>query len=254
VFSIPAFDDLSTENLAYAVHEWVQEQGPTSTDLVAIDQAWNLFLPRTVFLKSLPTASTILDVGAGDGGMAIFKQWPLVQRPDLRLFALSLEIGERFDLYEAFEIKNFEDDPNIFGDQQFDAVVCAHFIEHMSTPRGAIEFFARKLRSGGRLYLEWPHPLAKRIPSRSAIVERGSDIGTTNFFDDDTHVDAWPAEQLIKLLEENGFAIESGGRVYLPWIAEQMRNHALADKDKTRLTLAFWAAFGWAQYLVLNRL
>jgi SAM-dependent methyltransferase len=254
MFSVPALDDLSDEELGAAVNKWVRDRGTIAADLVSVDQAWNLFLPRTAFIKNLPTGSRILDVGAGDGGIAVFKKWPLVEREDLKLYALSLSVGQHFDLYEGYEIKNFEKDPNIFPDVQFDAMVCSHFIEHMSDPAPSIEFFSRKMRRGGRLYLEWPHPISKRIPKRQTLIDEGIQIGTINFFDDGTHIETWPAKQLIDLLEKNGFAMESGGRVYLPWVADQLRNHALADNDLTRLTLAFWAGFGWAQYLILNKL
>ena len=226
MFSIPDLDERSSEELYDIVHRWFQADADLATDPVTLDQAYNLILPRNIFFKSLPANSEVLDVGAGDGSFAIQKRWPMFGRPDLRLYALSLEVGTHFDQYEAYEIKNFETDPDIFSGRTFDAVVCAHFIEHMRDPAPALEFIARKTRPGGRLYIEWPHPLTKKLPTRASLADRGVDISTFNFFDDQTHIDAWPAETLARLLQRNGFALEAGGRIYLPWMGEQMREHA----------------------------
>jgi 2-polyprenyl-3-methyl-5-hydroxy-6-metoxy-1,4-benzoquinol methylase len=254
MFSIPALDDRSPGELQETADRWFREERGIASDPVVLDQMYNLILPRNIFFKSLPMDSEVLDVGAGDGSFAVQKRWPLIERPDLRLFALSLDIGAHFDQYEAYEIKNFETDPEVFGGRSFDAIVCAHFIEHMAEPAQSIEFFARKLRSGGRLYIEWPHAFTKKLPTRASLADQGVDISTFNFFDDQTHIDAWRAEKLARLFEANGFAIETGGRIYLPWIGEQMRDHARYEEGNTRLTLGAWAAFGWAQYLVVNRI
>jgi 2-polyprenyl-3-methyl-5-hydroxy-6-metoxy-1,4-benzoquinol methylase len=253
MFSIPALDDLSTLELHSLVHRWFDAKCETLADPIAVDQAFNLFMPRSIFLKNLPENSKILDVGAGEGALAIQKQWPMFPRQDLKMYALSLEVGPFFHLYETFEIKNFETDPDIFPGIEFDAMICAHFIEHMSEPAQSIEFFARRIRSGGRLYLEWPHPFTKKLPTSKSLSEQGFDVMTFNFFDDGTHIETWPVEMLLDLLKKNGFVLETGGRVYLPWIGEQMRDHARPEKDKIRLTIGSWAALGWAQYLVLNR-
>lgn len=254
MFAIPAFDDLSSDDLSEIAHQWFTTRGFPTTDFVTIDQFYHIVLPRNIFFKSLPSNSRILDVGAGDGALAIQKRWPMVERQDVKLYALSLDVGIHFALYENFEVKNFETDPDVFSGQSFDAIVCAHFIEHMSDPARSVEFFARKLRAGGRLYIEWPHPLTKKLPTRMSLLDRGIDVSTFNFFDDQTHVDAWPAEMLTTLFEKSDFAVETGGRIYLPWLGEQMRECAFNEEDNTRLTLGAWAAFGWAQYLVLNRL
>ena len=253
MFSIPALDDLSSDRLCELTEAWFEAEGDIATDSVVLDQIYNLILPRNIFFKSLPTNAAVLDVGAGDGSFAIQKRWPMIERPDLKLYALSLDVGVHFHLYDAYEIKNFEEDPDVFSGRKFDAIVCAHFIEHMQDPASSIEFFSRKLRSGGRLYVEWPHPLAKKLPTKQKLAEQGVDISTFNFFDDHTHVDAWPAEMIADLFEKHGFTVETGGRIYLPWIGEQMRDHARYEQGNTRMSLGAWAAFGWAQYLVVNR-
>lgn len=253
MFAIPAFDNLSTDDLQARAERWFEDWEAPTSDLSNIDQFYHLVLPRNIFLKSLSLGSKVLDVGAGDGSLVIQTRWPLLERPDLRLYALSLDVGMHFEKYAAFEIKDFEADPDVFPDVTFDAMVCAHFIEHMRDPKRSIAFFARKMRSGGRLYIEWPHPMTVRLPGRTQLQAQGINISTFNFFDDQTHIEAWKAEQIMNIFEASGFSIETGGRVFLPWVGSQLRDHAISDGDETRMTLGAWAAFGWAQYLVLNR-
>jgi 2-polyprenyl-3-methyl-5-hydroxy-6-metoxy-1,4-benzoquinol methylase len=253
MFSIPALDALTDEQLRQKVHAWVASDTGVTTRLDELQQAYNLALPRTVFFKSLPTNANVLDVGAGEGSMAIYKDWPMVERPDLRLHALSLAVGRHFDRCESYEIKNFETETNLFPGLQFDAMICAHFIEHMRDPEPSVRFFSERMRAGGRLYIEWPHQLTKRLPSRTSIIDLGIEISTFNFFDDDTHIEAWEAETIIGHLERNGFAVESGGRIFMPWIGEQMKNHAHRDGDSVHMTLGAWSAFGWSQYLIASK-
>jgi hypothetical protein len=58
---------------------------------------------------------------------------------------------------------------------------------------------------------------------------------------------------VARQLAERGFSIETTGRIVMPWIADEMKAHALAADDMTMLTLAMWARFGWAQYVVAAR-
>lgn len=252
MFKIPLFDDLSDDQLHQIFLDWANGSSPLVDDYESLDQIFNSALPRTRFFKSLPTNAEILDLGAGDGSLAIYKTWPQPERTDLSLYAVSLSQGEHFNLYESVEIKNFEED-SVFENREFDAVVCCHFIEHMQTPDATIEFFARKTRPGGRIYLEWPHEIAKRLPVRTRVEPGGISVSTMNFHDDTTHVEAWSADKIVSLLNEHGLQVEAGGRVYLPWMAEQMRNYARLTKDSVRMTIALWAAVGWSQFLIVSK-
>ena len=253
MFSIPSIDKSSKEELAIKVRKWILQDSSIKVDIDTIDQAFNFALPRTIFLKSLPSYINVLDMGAGDGSLVNYKLWPYFERQDINMHALSLSKGENFDKYSSYEIKDFEKHANIFDGIDFQAIVCCHFLEHMRNPKLAIEFFAEKLSTDGRIYLEWPHPVTKNFPTQQSLQDIGVNISTLNFFDDLTHVEAWSAQEVIKLLNENGFEIEGGGRVHLPWISEQLKNHARLENDFTRLTTGTWAALGWAQYIIANK-
>ena len=216
--------------------------------------SYNALLPRLNFLKNLPRNSTLLDLGAGDGSLSTYREWPLNPRLDIRLLALSLSKGEMFNKYDGFELKNFETDPDIFSNERIDAVVCCHFIEHMTNPEPTIKFLANRLGSGGRIYLEWPHVLSKKMPQRQWLVDNGVNISTTRSDDDGTHIEAWDIGQIQSLIEANGFYVEATARIVLPDVADRMRDVSKKNNDVVGNTLAFWAKFGWSQYLIAERI
>ena len=69
------------------------------TDDQAVE-AFHLLSARCRFLKTLPASATVLDIGAGDGGLHVYREWPLFHRRDLRLFAYAGEREGNFDRYE----------------------------------------------------------------------------------------------------------------------------------------------------------
>lgn len=252
MFSCP-LDHLSESELQRTVLAWLRSHSPPSVTLEVAEQAYNLAQPRYVFLKSLPPGSGVLDLGAGEGSLSHYRSWPLLDRSDLRLFALALEKGRHFDNYERYELKDFEADSNVLVGAPLDAVVCAHFIEHMSTPDRAISFLGSRLRPGARVYLEWPHDVSTRMPPRSMLSDLGYSVSTVRFDDDQSHVEAWEIEAVCKLMSQFGFQIEAAGRVYLPYISDQLRNIGVDTKNETLLTLAIWSFVGWAQYGVFRK-
>jgi SAM-dependent methyltransferase len=247
-------DTLTEVQLEREVDRWLAETSTPVSPEPDVVAAYNCFIPRVQFFKNLPQNATVLDLGAGDGALSILKDWPLYPRADIKMYALSLDKGAMFDRYDGYELKDFESSGGVFQDVEFTAVNCAHFIEHMHDPRPTIDFISRRLSSGGRLYLEWPHAISKRMPRRTSFLEKGLSISTTRFDDDCTHVESWPMSDIVNLLTDAGFGFEAAGRIQLPWVGAQLRDHALPKNDMTLLTLAFWCSFGWAQYLVAQKL
>jgi SAM-dependent methyltransferase len=244
------FDDLDEATLCEFVSGWLQSPETPRTTLEQTDQAFNLVTPRSVFLKNLPFGSSLLDLGAGDGTLSVYRNWPLYDRFDIKMYALSLMKGIRFDLYDGYELKNFEEAEDLFPGVTLNAIVCAHFIEHMNEPHKTLDLFASRLAPGGCVYLEWPHALSKRMPPRLSLIKNGVNISTTRFDDDDTHVDTWSMEKIISLLQERKMVIETAGRVHFTFLADELRNHGHAQVDIARTTMGLWARVGWAQYLV----
>jgi SAM-dependent methyltransferase len=241
---------MEEEHLATFIMSWIQNWRAPSISIDDVDTTFNTVTPRSIFIKNLRRGVRLLDVGAGDGTLSVYRRWPIFSRLDIKMYALSLTKGERFDEYDAYELKNFEEIDDVFANIDLQAFVCCHFIEHMTDPRRTIEFFRRRLRPGGRVYLEWPHPISKRMPSRALFINKGIQVSTIRFDDDATHIEAWSMAELSTILTEKGFVIETAGRTHFPFLADELRNHGRMQSDPVRTTLAVWAFVGWAQYLV----
>ena len=215
-----------------------------------IENIFQTVNPRCIFFKNVCKGADLLDLGAGDGGLSVYKKWPAHERPDVKLHGLSLDVGVHHEQYSSWEIANFEEDNSLFGGRQFDAVVCAHFIEHMKSMEKTVEFLSTVLRTSGEVYLEWPHEISTKMPPREDLIKRGVAISTTNFYDDKTHVCPWDASYVLRLFEERGFGCRAAGRIYLPYIGEEMIGRGIASGNAALTTLGYWAYFGWSQYIV----
>lgn len=236
------------------VISWLRAAGKPTFKEKLLNEYYQTVSPRVVFLKNLTQGSRVLDLGAGDGGLAILRDWPSFARTDLRLFAVSLEHGKELDRYEEVFVGDFEESPPIFSStSQFEAIVCAHFIEHVRDFKRAIKWMAESMTAGGRAYIEWPHSVSKEMPTRAELGELGYSTSTMNFYDDLTHVETWEIADLAYEADRNGCIIESQGQIRMPFLAERMRDFAIRHKDETLLTFAIWSFFGWAQYVVMSK-
>lgn len=256
--SVPALrvltDAMTREQLEAHLDSWVASRGSSHLSNDAVDQYSHLVSPRSIFFRTLPLNANVLDLGAGDGGLSIYKTWPPpIDRPDIKLYALSLEWAERFKEYDGVEIGNFETERLSFGGVKFDAVLCSHFIEHISDLEIVFRFLDDKLAAGARVYFEWPHPHSKVIPPREFFLKRGLPVTTTNFFDDLTHLETWNMQAVVQKIESRGFAIESAGRIHFPFLADRLRDQAKSSNDMSIGTFAVWYKTGWAQYVVWSR-
>lgn len=226
------------------------------TSRLARDRVMELYFtfhPRTAFLKTLPPKAAVVDVGAGDGSLSVFRAWPAPERGDLELHAYSIEKGRLFDQFASYEIGDWNLAPPEFGGRTFDAILCAHFIEHIADPATFVEWAARKLAPGGRMYLEWPSPAALDLPSRDALQRAGVDLVISRFDDDHTHRDLPDGDAITAALVAAGLQVEARGTVRLPWLEEEMLAHFRDDADGFPRQAAFWSRTGWSQYIVVER-
>lgn len=214
----------------------------------------NSLHPRAIFVKTLAHGACLLDAGAGDGGLEVFRHWPPPQRTDLRMYAYSLSKGARFDSYDGFELGRWEEGPPVFDGIRFDAVFCSHFIEHLGDAVPFLQWTAQRLAGGGRLYLEWPSPFAALLPKGKDLAKRGIELQISNFHDDSTHKAIHDRSRIVSALTGGGFFIEQQGYVSLPFIEEEILAHrARGLNDAYAIQTAFWSKTRWAQYLVAVR-
>ncbi len=224
---------------------------PTITAEKAIELYFQ-FHPRTAFVKMLPQNSTLVDIGAGDGSLSIFRNWPDPVRRDIQMYAYSIEKGSRFDDFEAYELSDWNAQPPQFGGRTFDAILSAHFIEHIESPTSFLDWSVKKLNAGGRLYLEWPSVASNEpsIPSKSDLMEEGVNLVISRFDDDCTHK-ALPDRNLIKSHATTlGLRLVAEGVARLPWLEDELMANFRDAEDRFPAQAAFWSWSGWSQYLI----
>jgi SAM-dependent methyltransferase len=231
--------------------KWFQAERSPSLSADDVVLLLNIAHPRTAFIKTLPRGAQLLDVGAGNGSLEIFRHWPAPTREDLKMYAYSLVKGERFDDYDGYELGRWEECPPGFPEISFDAVFSSHFIEHMDSAAPLVLWAGRRLGPGGRLYLEWPSPYSVLTPRREELARRGIALTISNFSDDATHRRIHDRSEVVKSLIDVHFEIETQGIVSMPLIEEEVLAHARGGlNDSYALQAAFWSKTKWAQYVV----
>ncbi len=225
---------------------------PTTTALTPdeIDAWLHLSSPRVRFLKTLPHGASVLDLGAGDGSLALFKTWLKPHRPDLRLFAVSLADGPHKALYDGWENKNFETDEPFPG-QSFDAVFSSHFVEHIEGgPTRLMPWVAGRLTALGRVYIETPSHFSKSGPRRESLRAMGHLVSTTNFYDDGTHKDTVDLDTLRRSFEQAGLFVDESGYWRNPFLEPILLDLSRTTHDEFHATAAVWMTTRFAQYVI----
>ena len=210
--------------------------------------------PRSIFVKSLRRHAKVLDVGAGDGALEVFRSWPRPARSDLRLYAYALQKGDRFDAYDGYELGEWPTKKPVFDGMMFDAIVSAHFIEHIEDPFKFLDWAVSRLASGGRLYVEWPTDESKEVPAGAAFRECGIGVTIGNFHDDPTHLSIPSRAAVIKRIQAHGSSVLQQGVVSNPYMEEEMiAHHRAGNAESYSLQAALWSRSKWAQYVVAEK-
>jgi len=217
-------------------------------------EAWHALSQQCRFVKTLPAGASVLDVGAGDGALQVYRTWPAPQRPDLTMFAFALDRGSMFERYDGHELGEWPRIRPDFGGRAFDAILAANFIEHIDGPEHFIGWSAARLSARGRIYLEWPRSGSRLLPSAAELRTFGIDVMTGNYFDDATHRAKLPTTEAVHgWLTAAGLRIETAGTVRTPYFHDHLMAHGMHTDDRVSRTLAFWSFTGWNQYVVAYR-
>mgnify|MGYP003444570000 FL=1 len=210
--------------------------------------------PRTSFLKMLAQDAKVVDLGAGDGSLSVFRTWLRPKRKDLKMYAYAMEKGRHFDQFENYRLGDWDENAPVFGSIRFDAAVSAHFIEHIREPESIVSWLNQHLVDGGRAYVEWPSPNSLDLPSRQALIDVGVELIISRFDDDATHRTVLPDRAgICGAFRENGFEIEQEGVIRLPWVEEQLMATQRDGADRFPRQAAFWLMTGWSQYVIARR-
>ncbi len=218
-------------------------------------EAWHSLSEQCRFVKTLPTAASLLDVGAGDGALQIYRSWPQPPRPDLTMFAFALDPGPMFDRYDGYELGRWPEVRPDFGGRSFDAVFAANFIEHIDDPLGFIRWATGRLTARGRIFIEWPRPESKLLPTVAELRSVGLDVMTGNYFDDATHRHDLPSQKaVLGELAAAGMRIEATGVTRVPFFEDHLLALGLDKDDRVSRTLAYWSFTAWCQFVVAERI
>jgi ubiquinone/menaquinone biosynthesis C-methylase UbiE len=164
-----------------------EEPGPPPRELVE-------------FVRSLEPAGRALDLGAGDGCLALELDARELVAADVS--AVALERARR-RLPEATIAELEPDAPLPFGDSEFELVLCAETIEHVRDVQLLLSELRRVLRPGGRLALTTP--AHGRLTGLSVLTR-----GFERHFDPlSPHLRFLTRRSLGALLEEHGFEVRS---------------------------------------------
>lgn len=214
----------------------------------ADDAYWTMH-PRIVWLKNLPLDAVVLDVGAGDGGLAAFRGWPAFPRADLEFLGLSLAAPARRNEFREFHVVDLDKAKPAFSTMPT-AVLMAHVIEHLRDGRDVLRWLAGLLPRGGRIFIEWPGPNTALLPSCDEFRSRGYPMTTLNFHDDSSHISMHAIADVIDMLDELDFAVGGAGYVDLPYLSEVLRVQGLkAPRHEFYLSMGMWLRTRFSSYV-----
>lgn len=200
-------------------------------------------------LAELPPGASILDAGCGDFRL-------LTEMPALlagKQYTGCDKDGKVPPLGAAFEQCDLGNSALPFGDDNYDAVILSHVLEHLTNPIGAIQELLRVLKPGGRLYVECPSDRSLKpgwwAPAHYNLI--------LSFFDDPTHVGRpWSPQGLRRLALYFGCAprivaydrsLLRWARLPLDWI------YGLLARKPDHMVTSWWLATGWVSYAVIEK-
>jgi SAM-dependent methyltransferase len=211
----------------------------------SIRQAVNPY-GRKYFVMQLPTGARVLDVGCGNNSPLITK----TLRPDL--YYVGLDIADyaqseasiaRADRYILTSPKDFVSAISQLS-SDFDAVICAHTIEHCYQPDAVLEAMLDRVARGGRLYVSFPCRESAKFPRRQGL----------NFFDDPTHLAPPDYERILQVIREKGLEVKFATARYRPAVKAVLG--LAAEPMSAALRKTFWgtlALYGFESIICAGR-
>ena len=216
-----------------------------------IEWYWRVH-PRFNFFKSVVPNARVLDLGAGKGGLPLWRQFLAPDRSDIHLFGIDLVKPLTAALYDDFRVADLNEGIP-FPEEAFDAIIASHVLEHMMVPARTLAQVAKSLRGGGLAYVEMPSPTTKLLPTAAEYRAAGWPMTISNFHDDATHRDTLDQEALLAIATASGLRCLQAGYVSVPYLDHAMIAQGIAWNDAEILLYGYWSATRWAQFAIFER-
>jgi len=175
---------------------------------------------RRLFIKLCSSSRTILDLGCGTGNLAIAvaRRFPSARVYGIDIGQMAGTLGAAKDLPENVELRSGDLLKSGYPDSHFDMVISRFVIEHVVYPQQMLQEAHRMIRSGGLLYLVYPHllltaetkaklrELASWITGSAAITYLEPDFTGTPCADKDA---VWLSNsvKVCRMMRKTGFRI-----------------------------------------------
>jgi len=208
--------------------------------------------PKAYFLNSLADDGALLDLGCGVGSK--FDQYRRI-RPDLRLYGCDIvDVLDRMPGNINFCIVNIEVDSLPWPADYFDGIILNHVLEHLGDADHALKEMHRVLKTGGKVYIATPSEKSLKYPSFIKWLNREG--GPINFFDDPTHIKAYPRQELAILLQRLGFSrIKTGTVRNLPGmlLAPLLVLFGFLTRNRKWAGAGIHQLTGWSIYAIADK-
>ncbi len=206
--------------------------------------AWD---PRQRFLRRLPDAGRILEIGCGRGeNCALLRKL----HPQVEIHGLDLLPPAEVPDFVHYLQHDLEREPLPYPDGYFDGILLIHVLEHLHHPVRLCFQIQRLLTPGGSLYVEAPNYTSILVPSFSLNRYQHHPF---NFFDDIEHVRLYTKQSLYEFVERCGLHLSKVAnarnwpRFPLDLILFPL---ALLQGDRPQAVRRFWNLWGWCIFAV----
>lgn len=145
----------------------------------------------------------MLDVGCGNHSASMIKKY----FPECSYYGLDKDNYNNDDYDFKLMVKFYRIDlesENLteIPDNFFDVIIINHVLEHIINGIEVVENLTKKIKTGGRIYIETPSVNSLSLPSQP---------GTLNFCDDETHKKLYNIIDIANVLIKNNFRIIKAG-------------------------------------------
>jgi hypothetical protein len=200
----------------------------------------------------------ILDVGAGEGGMGQLLNWPKIQTNKC---LIGCDIGQKSNLPSGYSDWIEGGWEKIFSGSKYNGVLAIHIIEHLESWRRMVHSVINMMNPNALIYLEWPAEETVLFPPATEVWKKfGTStpgharqlLTTFNFFDDNTHESRPPSmKEVLYCLK--GFKILENGPAKSNESAMGLVAKGLDEDSTSNVTLGMWSHFGFAQYVLAEK-